>query len=1214
MSHRPVLAALTGLALLVPLAVTTAQAAPQDPPPDDLSVVTTDLLDRAGPPAGREGVTRAMAEATGQVTAFVELDAPSGLDTAEAGGDTDDVIAAAAEVEQLAADVVPSTRARRADAPRTISVTTAVVAGALVTGDAEQLRALADDPAVTAVHLVRPRTLTVKGSDVFTRALEAWVATGATGEGVTVGVIDTGVDYTHATFGGPGTTEAYGLAYGEDGTGPVPDGMFDPDKFLGGYDFAGPTYDASGSVPGTSPVPVPDENPIDAPHDAGGGHGTHVAATAVGYGVTADGATFTGDHTELDDISDWRVGPGTAPLAGVYALKVFGDLGGSTALSIQALEWAADPNGDHDYSDRLDIVNMSLGSDFAATDDPENLFVDRLSEIGVLTVTSAGNGGDVTDVSGSPSNARTALTVANSVGDTATYDAVDIIDADDEALVGRYPAQTSIYYTGTEDVVAPVAFLGEDVTGCSSLTEYADELDGSIAWLFWDDDDATRECGSYARWQNAQDAGAVGVLIGSQLEVFEAGIAGNEGIPGAQLTASATEELLPAIRDGGVVVQVGPSLVNAAFTSIEPFADTLNSGSSRGVHGSLGVIKPDVAAPGTLISAAASGTGDDRVTYSGTSMSSPHAAGIAALVAQTHPDWDPLQVKAVVMNTATHDVFSGAGRTGPVYGPERVGSGRVDALAATTTDVIAYATEAPDLVSVTFGLVPVGAETVVESRTVTVDNFGDAPVTYATSFAQATAAGEASITVSPAEVTVPAGGSAEVTVTLTVDPSTLAREIDPTMTTTYLGGAVPREFVTSVSGRLVLTPGTGSALRVPVQAVPRPVSDLTVAPVTIAEGETSAAMEVAGRGVSDGGWFSLMAPFALLATSDEVEVDPETTSATAVRSGDVRHVGFASTAPQLAAAGQDPSDGTLGLALSMHGEWATLGTTMVPIVNTDVDGDGIWDFETYVWKYSDDMDLTVAETYALDYVPGTGYLYGDLVAVRPVNGLWATVDTTVFDSDVLVVPLGLDELGAEPGDTPTFLVATYSEYATDGFVDVVGPFTVDPYDPPLWFDGGPGAEDSLWFYGQPGEDVTVHAGPGAVSTDMLVLHTHNTTGERAEVVEVDAPEVRDASTVRAVGPTRVVGSRPVPIVVAVTSEGAPPAGFVQVRLGETLLGQGAITAHGRFGVGLVQISGLAPGQHEITLTYLGNTSVAPSSTTHQVTVSSLTVRCIGAAC
>ncbi len=153
----------------------------------------------------------------------------------------------------------------------------------------------------------------------------------------------------------------------------------------------------------------------------------------------------------------------------------------------------------------------------------------------------------MTDVGGSPGNARTALTVANSVGDTQTFDAVRVEAP--ESLAGTYPAQNSQAYAGTADVTAPVAFVADDFSGCTAFTpEQAAAVAGKIAFLYWDDDDATRACGSAARFNNAEAAGAVGVLLSSELSSFVAGIAGNPGIPGAQLTGRATRRCAPRSR------------------------------------------------------------------------------------------------------------------------------------------------------------------------------------------------------------------------------------------------------------------------------------------------------------------------------------------------------------------------------------------------------------------------------------------------------------------------------------------------------------------------------------------------------------------------------------------------------------------------------------------------------------------------------------------
>ena len=1053
--------------------------------------------------AGKVGETLRAAE--GQVTAFVRLDAPSALDVVESGGSASDAGEAAEEVESLAQDVVPAEAGARARAagPQRLSVTSNLVAGTIVTGDATEVRELAESDDVVSVALVTLKEPMNKGVDLFTRAAEVWQSYGETGEGVRIGIIDTGVDYTHADFGGPGTAEAYAAAYGEDGTAPVPEGTFDGAKFLGGYDFAGTLYDAAGRLPGSTTVPQPDPNPIDGLYTRDhAGHGTHVAGSAAGYGVTAEGETFRGDYGELEDISDWKVGPGAAPEAGIYALKVFGDYGGSTSLTINALEWAADPNGDLDFSDRLDIVNLSLGGDAAPVDDPENLFVDRLSDLGTLPVMAAGNAGDVTDIGGSPGNASSALSVANSVSDTMTYDAIEVTAAADESLLGRHAVQNTISYAGGEDAEGPVVYLGDGVDGCQPLTDHAEQIAGTIVWLDWDDNDNTRACGSGARWANATAAGAAGVLIGTENAIFTAGIAGDAETPGAQLTAAATDRLLPEIQAGTLSVRLGPSYRDATFVTDESVADLLNPGSSRGAHGSLGVVKPDVAAPGTRISSAAAGAGTMAHTLSGTSMASPHVAGIAALVRAANPGWSPQQIKAGIMNTATNPVYSQPGPDGPVYGPERVGAGRVDAVAAVSTGVIAYDSSAPDGVSVAFGVVDVGAETVTVRRTVTVENLENrGPVVLRPTFEAATTAGGATITTTPSSITVPPGRSRTVTVTLTADPETLARDIDPTQSADS-GVGVAREYVAALSGQLVLNPprpGTGPTLHVPVHAAPRLVSDLTAQPVEFASADAlTAPLELTGRHVDSGGWTSLTSVLELVATSPRLEdADANLTSPSQVAAGDIRYVGAMSTAPRLVEAGYNPALGYLGIGIAVEGEWPTLGTTTVPVIDTDVTGDGIPDIQTAVQKLDPTLDVTIAFTY--DYWTGQPY------SQSAVNGSWGDADTTVFDNNVLVAPIPLSLF--RPGVVPTFSVWTFSGYAPNGLniVDGVEPFTYDPFAPDLWTSGGVLND----VFDPSGTDITVHRSPeaGADIGPLLVLHSHNADGARAQVVDVTVPEV-----------------------------------------------------------------------------------------------------------
>ena len=170
-----------------------------------------------------------------------------------------------------------------------------------------------------------------------------------TGKGISIAIIDTGVDYTHPDLGG---------CFGE--------GC----KVVGGYDFVNN-----------------DENPMDD-H----GHGTHVAATAAGknYGTGLNGV---------------------APDADVYAYKVLNSGGSGFWEGVMAgIERAVDPNNDGNFEDHVDIISMSLGG-YGDPDDPVSTSVDNAVDAGVVSVIAAGNSGPYEETIGSPGTARKAITV-----------------------------------------------------------------------------------------------------------------------------------------------------------------------------------------------------------------------------------------------------------------------------------------------------------------------------------------------------------------------------------------------------------------------------------------------------------------------------------------------------------------------------------------------------------------------------------------------------------------------------------------------------------------------------------------------------------------------------------------------------------------------------------------------------------------------------------
>jgi subtilisin family serine protease len=229
-------------------------------------------------------------------------------------------------------------------------------------------------------------------------------------------------------FGGPG---AGYLENDDTVVGDVPN--FPGAKVVGGYDFAGNEYDATPSSINFEPIPTPDPDPMDC---YSFGHGTHVAGTAAGYGVRQDGATYDGPYNSSMSLTGLRIGPGLAPEAAIYALKVFGCSGSSNVVDA-AVEWAVDPNQDGDFSDHVDVINLSLGSPFGATFDATAVAVENAAKVGIIVVTSAGNSGDVHYAVGSPGIAPHAIAVAATSIDST--DPENFIDGSIASFSARGP-------------------------------------------------------------------------------------------------------------------------------------------------------------------------------------------------------------------------------------------------------------------------------------------------------------------------------------------------------------------------------------------------------------------------------------------------------------------------------------------------------------------------------------------------------------------------------------------------------------------------------------------------------------------------------------------------------------------------------------------------------------------------------------------------------
>ncbi|MEV7184084.1 S8 family serine peptidase [Kitasatospora sp. NPDC093102] len=1015
-----------------------------------------------------------------------------------------------------ALDLLAGAVRRAAPAARELYRTRTVLAGLAVSAPVDRLPALRALPGVRAVHPIVAKRRDNAHSVPLTGAPQVWAGDPAagTGRGMRIGIIDSGIDYTHADFGGPGTEEAFRSV--ERGK-PAPAALFPNAKVVGGKDLVGDDYDPDAASPHHQPVPHPSDNPIDCVRN---GHGTHVAGTAAGYGVTADGRPYSGPYGPGLDPAGFRIGPGTAPDAQLYAIRVFG-CDGSTDRVTEALDLAADPNGDGDLSDRLDVVNLSLGSHFGSTDDTDALAVDRLAELGTVVVAAAGNDGDVYGIGGSPGTAARAITVAASVHGHADVDGITVLAP--AAQAGVVPAHWSERYQGwsTADVSGELALPADQSDGCTGFSE-ADRqrLKGRIALLAWRTRDADRACNSGPRAGHAADAGAIGALYAADSDHL-AEISGNDRIPAALLAHADGERLRQAAAAGPVQVRLaapGNTLHGSVAQDQPARVDTLTDFTSRGI-GVPGVVKPDLAAPGESIwsSLVGSGTGGQR--ESGTSMASPHVAGLAALVRAAHPDWPVEQVKAALMNT-TVDTFLGDGRSGPVYGPERTGAGRVRVDRAVRTPAVAYAAgegAAEGAVGVSFGPVEMAGPTAV-AREIEVRNTSGAPLTYRTSYAAATEVPGASYQVTPARVDVPAGGTARVRVTLSV-PGELGRAPDPTIATVQ--GDRARSYRGELSGRVLLTP-VGDArlpqLRVPVLAAPQPTGDLT-ATATVRTARDGTLVALGGR-AAPGGQPGLVSGFALGGVGVRWPDCPPGGSGAAVVPGAgirpggareetdpaqevcVEHPGERSADLRAAGAAVDSELLYVGAQL-----WAPAATPVGLYgvrVALDTDGDGSTDV---ILKADRLRGSDVLVSRALDARTGAE------LDVQPLNAHWGDTDTGLLDSDVLVLPVRLSALrGVAPGHS-TVRYGVWTGYTGGGTPDVAEALSaiglsgtspsvpLDVLHPALTVRVGLTGPAAVPAPAGPGTVLDVHRAQGDTSR-LLLLYHRNRADRRAQVLDL----------------------------------------------------------------------------------------------------------------
>ncbi|OEY70865.1 hypothetical protein BI198_00460 [Rheinheimera salexigens] len=463
------------------------------------------------------------------------------------------------------------------------------------------------------------------------------------GEGIKVAIIDSGIRAEHPMFASNGHTRPEGLP--TDDYCATVDPTFCNDKLVLARYYT-PTFQvhANESI-----------SPLDF-----GGHGTHVAGTAVGNAVST---TYAGVDVSFS---------GVAPGATVMAYKALfqtpeGRGSGSNIMLIAALEDAV--------ADGADVINNSWGG--GAGGDPANSVYAPIftaaEAAGVVIVTAAGNDGPGAKTVGCPACVEAGITVASTQTGRSFGHLVNASGITDVAAI---PGSGDFEITADINALLMPAINVDEANalGCDAFPEAS--LSGQIVLL------SRGACNFAQKANNAQAAGAVGmILFNNAPGVISMSMPGAT-LPSVSILQQDGEAILAAWQAGDeATITKSMQLNNAAAV------DAMSDFSSRGPNGDSSFLKPDIAAPGSDILSAYS-PGSDETQYnviSGTSMASPHVAGAAALLRQLRPELNAFQIKSILMTSSNPAVKMQDLES--VTTPFDRGAGRLDVLAASKAAV-----------------------------------------------------------------------------------------------------------------------------------------------------------------------------------------------------------------------------------------------------------------------------------------------------------------------------------------------------------------------------------------------------------------------------------------------------------------------------------------------------------------------------------------------
>jgi subtilisin family serine protease len=487
----------------------------------------------------------------------------------------------------------------------------------------------------------------------------AW-RTGVTGRGVVVGIIDTGIWPEHPSFAqdgirNPPVTLQDLVVPGPSGPYEIPACDFgNTDHNPNDADFAcnRKLVGARQVLPSYRQLIGATDFEFDSARDDDG-HGTHTASTAAGN----DGVAAEIFDNQLGTVS------GIAPDAHIIAYKGLGSLGGFGSDLALAIDIAV--------FDGVDVINYSIGGGSTGITADEIAFL-FAADAGVHIATSAGNSGPGAATVRNPAKVPWLTTVGASTQDRFWQGTIELGDGSVFTGASVTPA------TDGEFPLVDAAAAGDDLCRLNQLDP--ELVDGAIVLC---------RRGAPARIMSAvevQRAGGVGVILYNNSDVdnlftdtFAVPTVHIDNTPGL-----AIKEYI-STTGGDATAEIR----DTATASTWPSAPSMAVFSSRGPNVFADVIKPDVTAPGFQILAGNSpfpgpiigGTvprvqGELFQSIAGTSMSSPHVAGLFALIKQVNPGWSAAAARSALMTTAHQDVVDNDRSS--ATDPFDFGSGHVD--------------------------------------------------------------------------------------------------------------------------------------------------------------------------------------------------------------------------------------------------------------------------------------------------------------------------------------------------------------------------------------------------------------------------------------------------------------------------------------------------------------------------------------------------------